>query len=311
MKYTILSGFLLLLCIGVAASEKNTIYYSGGKPQFEYEMKDGMLNGAFKAYYENGNIKMKGRFDSNQKMGVWTFWDENGTKRIKRNYLDNYSFELINEWSSDGKPIASKLIDQRNQQFIAARSKEINERQIRYNNRNIISISMNQPVNQLLLGESQFYNLLQAGVANGTISLYKDDNFVNVSDKVSFKLYEQTTPVAYLVKEYLTYTQDHQVMHRKVRAICPVVEVDGERMELGWFYLPDVRKSRNNNEVLEQIATALDRTQFVGTIIKTTMNAEQGWRSIDADELIAVTLNPIDYEGTASLYFLDNPHAAW
>ena len=51
-----------------------------------------MLNGKFKYYYKNGNLKAKGQFKNNQKSGSWEFYAENGKQLIKREYSNNFIF---------------------------------------------------------------------------------------------------------------------------------------------------------------------------------------------------------------------------
>lgn len=299
---------LLLFCFFSSfASDTKTIYYDNGNKRLFYEMNNGMLDGKFEGFHNNGQLKMKGDFKNNQKTGVWTFWDENGVKRSQRKYQDNYSFELLAEWTKDGQAANKATIREKNDRFIAARSKKAAERQMRYSQRNFLSVGRHNANDQLLF-ENVLYDFLMQGVKSQTIAVYKDERFFSEDKRNEILQHAQQKPVEYIVREDLIYTQDHQVMQTTAIGICPVIEVNGERKELGWFYLPLVRNNRNATNQIEEIVTALDRKQYAGKVIKTSINTEgTDLAAVAASDADLIALHPLEYEAVANIYFMDNP----
>jgi len=52
----------------------------------EYEVKDGIKHGEFIVYFENGNIEMHGRIDSNRNVGKWQYYFKNGNIESEGNF---------------------------------------------------------------------------------------------------------------------------------------------------------------------------------------------------------------------------------
>lgn len=307
MKKISCFSFLLIFIFNSYASDIKTIYYDNGNKRLFYEVKEGMLDGKFEGYHSNGKLKMKGDFKNNQKAGVWTFWDENGVKRSQRKYQDNYSFELLAEWNKDGKATEKAIIREKNDRFIAARSKKTAERQMRYSQRNFLSIDKENANNQFMF-DKLLYDFLMQGLKSETIAVYKDERFFNEANRDQILQYAQQKPVEYIVREDLIYTQDHQVMQTSATGICPVIELNGEKKELGWFYLPLVRNNRKATNQIEEIITALDRKQYAGRVIRTSINAEGiDLAAVAASQAELVAFHPLEYEAVANIYFIDNP----
>lgn len=52
----------------------------------EYDVKDGLKHGEFKLYFENGNIEMQGRIDSNRNVGKWQYFYQDGNIESEGNF---------------------------------------------------------------------------------------------------------------------------------------------------------------------------------------------------------------------------------
>ena len=296
----LLTGSLLLVILSFA-HEKKVIYYANGNRHFEYITTSELMNGEFTAWYENGRLKIKGQFKNNQKNGIWTVWDAQGNMRAQRTYEDDYSFQILKEWDSTGRLIDPAIIQQKNERLIAARSKDDNERQIRYVQRFWKSIPANKAANDFLFKDNLFFNFLIKQTSNGTMSVYNDDRLVNRNENnQSIKAYKDVAAVEYLIKEDLTFTRDHQVMHTKVVTICPVVLINGERKEVGWFYVRDMRNNRHATDEIEEIVTKLEKRNYASTIIKSTVNnTNRDGAAVKPEESDAINLSPMDYEADA------------
>jgi hypothetical protein len=301
MKKMMLFIPALLFVTVLFADEKKVIYYSNGNKHFEYATTHELLHGAFTAWYENGQLKIKGQFKNNQKNGVWTVWDVRGVMRAQRQYEDDYSFVVVKEWDSTGRLIDAAVIQQKNERLIAARSKQVNEKQMRYLQRFWKSIPAGKEANDFLFKDNFFFNFLVTQVGEGTLSVYKDDRCINRNaDIPSIKAYKDVAAVEYIIKEDLTFTRDHQVMHVRVLTICPVVLINGERKEVGWLYVPLVRANRQATDAIEEIATKLEKRHYAGTVIKSTVQStSKEGDAVAPANADAINLSPLDYEAQA------------
>ena len=299
-KIMLLIGSLLFVTLSFA-HEKKIIYYANGNKHFEYLTTSELMNGGFTAWYENGHLKIKGQFKNNQKNGIWTVWDAQGNMRAQRNYDDDYSFRILKEWDSTGRLIDPAIIQQKNERLIAARSKEVIEKQARYMQRYWKSIPVNKEANAFLFKDNFFFNFLITQAGSGRMYVYNDDRCVNqIANLQSIKAYKDVAAVEYLIKEDLTFTRDHEVMHTKVFAVRPIVLINGERKEVGWFYVQDVRNNRQATDEVEDIATKIEKHNYAGTVIRSTVQST----NIDGDAVTpkdadAINLSPLEYEAQA------------
>jgi len=308
----LLAGSLLLSATLLATTQK-IIYYPNGNKHFEYESNNAIMDGSFTGFYENGKMKIKGQFASNQKTGLWTVWDQNGTMRSQRKYADNYSFEIVKEWDSVGNLIDAAITQQKNKRLLEARAKgNIVDRSIQYMQRYFKEIPAGNQENKFLFDSNLFFNFLMGQADKKMLQAFKDDRFVTINtDLTQLQSYRQGTVVSYIIKEDLLYTNDHQAMQTRAIGICPVVEMNGAKQEVGWFYIPDVRSRRDANDRIEDIITRLEQHNFSGTVVKTTVNAGT-WeiRAIAAGESDAVSLSPLDFEAGAWIYSIDKYRAS-
>jgi hypothetical protein len=305
MKIFTLPLAIALLSLTLPTVEKKVILYPNGNKHFEYELKSKLLNGQFTSYYENGRIKLQGQLKNNQKTGAWTAWDENGTKRSERKFTDNYSFEIINEWDASGKPTDAQLLRSKNERIIGARSKEVQQKQMSYIQRFWREIPSTEESNKYLFENNAFYNFMVTQACNQRLHAYRDDRHVNaIEDMELLKSYKGATAVSFLVKEDLIFTRDHEVMHTRVIGICPVVEINGEKKEVGWFYIPSVRNRPESDDVIETIVSKLEKHQYSATITRTTINrGKEETREVLPAESDFYLLSPIEYEAQAWIYF--------
>lgn len=295
-KIMLLIGSLLFVILSFA-NEKKIIYYANGNKHFEYLTTGELMNGEFTAWYENGHLKIKGQFKNNQKNGIWTVWDAQGNMRAQRNYEDDYSFQIIKEWDSTGRLIDPAIIQQKNERLIAARSKGDNEKQMRYIQRFWKSIPAKKDANDFLFKDNFFFNFLITQNGNGTLAVYDEPLVTRNENRQSIQAYKDAAVVEYLIKEDLNFTRDHEVMHTKVIAICPVVLINGVRKEAGWFYIPDVRNNRKATDEIEEIVTKLEKRNYASTIIRSTINnPNRDGGAVTPEEADAINLSPLDYE---------------
>lgn len=61
----------------------------------EYEVVNGMKQGDFNLYYENGNIEIKGQMEKNKNIGMWRYYYESGQVESEGEFVNNLP---NNEW---------------------------------------------------------------------------------------------------------------------------------------------------------------------------------------------------------------------
>ncbi len=305
MKIFALPLAIALLSFSAPAVEKKSILYPNGNKHYEYEVKSNLLNGQFTAWFENGRKKMQGQLKNNQKTGVWIAWDSNGTKRSERKFTDNYSFEIINEWDASGKPIDAELLRSKNERLIWARSKEVREKQMRYIHRFWREISAKDESNKYLFDNNGLFNFMITQAVNKKLEVWKEDRGIHkVEDLELLKSFQGATVTSYILKEQFMFTRDHEVMHTRTMFICPIVEINGEKKEVGWFYLPDVIGRREAGDDIEAIITNLEKHYYASTIIRTTIDrGGKETRDVLPTESDYYWLAPIEYESQAWIYF--------
>ncbi len=57
---------------------KQEDYYDDGTLKWQVELKDGLKDGSFKAYHQNGELWIKGSFNNDGPTGKWKYYDEKG-----------------------------------------------------------------------------------------------------------------------------------------------------------------------------------------------------------------------------------------
>lgn len=97
IKLNLIVSILLILVFFVSCSKSKKEYFENGNLKAEYQTtKKGSLEGEFKLYYKNGNIKSIDLFKNNIKIDSSKFYDSLNSKTIKKvvfwnkNSLENY-----------------------------------------------------------------------------------------------------------------------------------------------------------------------------------------------------------------------------
>jgi len=60
-------------------------YFENGQLRFKQNYKNGMLEGAFISYYKNGQLFAKGNHKNSKREGAWVYYHENGQLEHKGN----------------------------------------------------------------------------------------------------------------------------------------------------------------------------------------------------------------------------------
>ena len=61
-------------------------YFKSGQKRFEIHYTDGILDGPFIWWHENGKVWYKGRYMDNKQYDIWTYYYSNGTIQFEQEY---------------------------------------------------------------------------------------------------------------------------------------------------------------------------------------------------------------------------------
>jgi hypothetical protein len=223
-----------------------------------YEEKQGKLDGNFEAdFYYFQRYKVKGKFESNNKVGKWTILDSIGKIILARNYINNFEYQqyIPKEFNY------SSVMEQRNSNGL-------------YN-----YLFVTEPMVKTLFRFSeevdidkndfkQLQDILITNTLNGKIKVYKNDELskeMNIEEiKEKFKPENKNFNLLRMNEVWYTDTV-RKISEVRILGICPVISNGKEIKELGWIFYPDIReylaavKVNNKNKA---IANMEDRVYF-------------------------------------------------
>ena len=73
-----------------------------GNKILNYGMVNGLMNGRYETFYENGQIEKEGTWKDEKQDGVWTEWYDNGRKKNKGIMDYGNLVKVIGQWNRDG-----------------------------------------------------------------------------------------------------------------------------------------------------------------------------------------------------------------
>lgn len=98
---------------------KTDYYYDGYSIQAEYTLKNGLLNGTLKSYYQNGNLKKTGNYINGKENGLFKEYNEDGSINIEYSMKDGVMNGAFKTYYENGqvKKIGSFLNGKGNGNF--------------------------------------------------------------------------------------------------------------------------------------------------------------------------------------------------
>lgn len=66
-----------------------SIWYEDGTPQKEGLIKEGKQHGIYREYYSNGNLRYEYQYDQDRKIGTWKGWYDDGTRYTVREFSND------------------------------------------------------------------------------------------------------------------------------------------------------------------------------------------------------------------------------
>lgn len=78
-------------------------YYENGEKKEEAKYENGLLEGEYKSYYMNKKLKEEGEYEANQKTGKWIYYYQNGKKESEGKYDEDKKVKKWKYYKSNGK----------------------------------------------------------------------------------------------------------------------------------------------------------------------------------------------------------------
>ena len=223
------------------------------------EQKD-MLNGAFKSYWPNGELKTKGKYLYNQKVGAWKTWNKKGNLSSSRIYANNFSFTSNSE----------NLKYSRSNNGIIQYEKLEN---VVWSKRIWQKINSE---NDFLYVENNFIQVLKDIFGSKKIRLYSpnsDELKIILSAEEKRKLISSdNSELSLRIKEDWFFDLKSKTMQTRIIALG----IEKEGVLITWLYYPDLRNNLNvkistsikNQPYITNLEDIFHFRHFSSTVIK-------------------------------------------
>ncbi len=227
----------IVLAVGLFSftlSEVTPLIYKQDGIHVEYVKERGLLNGSYKSYWPNGQLKADGTMSGNMRYGVWNLRDSTGKLVLARNYETGYAWTQL-------YPI----------EFVQSTSKgwfgdrfsvyvEIKPDSVIHSARlwRFVPYREFNPI----FAKNALLDTMLAMKNRGVIACGEDDEMRVLSSYSEFetrlnKCNPQHHVIGYRLKEDWYYDAKKQMGLFGIVAICPVLYAKNERdsIDLGWF----------------------------------------------------------------------------
>jgi hypothetical protein len=279
-----LFSFLVFFVVRITVAQK----YEGfiDDKLIWFEVKNNQLDGIYTSYIKTFDYKgeilywpsVTGSFSKGQRVGKWELFDEKGTLIFERNYEDLFDFDQVLPKLPDNdaiellpKPIYVAVKDS-NDLYVYY---PLQEREVALSNRawrELLPDANAELVNQ------HIFNDLLLKLANGEITAYNHEQFLDTVSRITFKDLTNLELVSFRIKEDFFIDNTRQLSETRIIGLCPVVKKseDAEPEELCWLYYPYIRpflstyEIISNNPKIENLENLIFYRQINGKVYKDT-----------------------------------------
>lgn len=213
----------------------------------EFPMENGMLNGTYRSYYLNGQLKTEGEFINNQRMGIWSAWNANGEMLIQREYFNSLNYSQLYPEPESAGP--ATLFDDfgntdvnRNQGYITY--DYLREQDVVYTKRLWRRILVEN--NQHIIGLETIFPELAEHTESTRITAYNpvDDQFKSPMHASGFMKLDPigVEIIGYDIKEDWFFDWTRLISETRIIGLAPIyVNETGDTTQLVWYYHPALR----------------------------------------------------------------------
>ena len=205
-----------------------------GEVEVRLNQQNGILNGSYMSFYDNGNRKVEGQFEQNKRSGEWKFYDEEGELIVKRNYESPLCVR---------QELPSRETECGTEDFENRTFKKIESEMIAGLFRFSRFYSVNE--NPELSGFS--LSSIKSSLTSHDLSLYEFSSEMEILltkvESESLSKYENCTLVGMLISSEAFFDKDRLVFEERALGVVPVFENNqGEYLTGFGYYYPGARK---------------------------------------------------------------------
>lgn len=260
----------------------------------------GIFNTHYLSSYPNGNKKVIGKIEHNQRVGNWEFYAEDGTLIAKRDYRSNTEFKTLETHNGNTNSLAIPLYEY-DKLFLLP----LEDHHVEWTKRLYRDI----PVNQFRLApDFHFFNFLNS-IETDKIIYFSDDQFQNKLTSIKEVTHADKPICGYRIKLDYFFRNDFNFMDFRIVGIAPLyASADGKIHEICWLYyhgLKDIVFEKIMNTENRSMETILQTKSYGSTIYK-----ETGVSDKTIDELSIDNMNwdreKIFYEIDKSIIEVEN-----
>jgi hypothetical protein len=237
MKTSTLLVLSLFALSTLNAQNQTQAYVSDKEYDAELSFENGMFNGKYTSYHEEGVVKAEGQFVNNLRVGTWRVYDRDGNEIATRNYNAPFNYEIM-EGMVYGE---SKNVDfgKKNAEGYVDYLK-LKEEMIGYLKR--IQRVLKPANNALIFDDNRLLEALKLAVENGVDVYSAENDFFNI--KIDAEKMDWNVELLEInIKEETFFCSTWSGMETRMLGISPVVcsRNGGEPYTMAWFYWPDLR----------------------------------------------------------------------
>jgi hypothetical protein len=240
---------MVMFLFSFMTKETKKHFYPNGKLKDRIEIENGMFNGKFSSWYDNGQKKAEGTFKNNQRFGKWTVYDSLGKLRMTREYENPFTFKTLTSKNGKGENVTIPV----KLNYDLKRGKEgyytypeIDEKYIADSKRFIRTIASNSS-NSFIFDKNKVFDIIQKSMIENkspkAYMTYDFKKYYNQDSIASILKKEKFEVVAYKISEIWFYDTSWQLSETRIIGLCPVIKdkTSGAEMELFWLYYPELR----------------------------------------------------------------------
>lgn len=200
------------------------------------------LNGTYKSYHSNGQLKACGVLKNGLRIGEWSVYDSTGNLKHQREYKDLYDYQLRFPKASSatiigaGSGVSTPFYDTHKgyKEF-----KQVADSSLYWVTN--LYWELEAENNELLFQNDLLAKTLLTNIYDGHIKeVYQEPGFKNSWDKST--ILKPQDVIGFRVKEGWYYIQPHGLFQHYIRAIALVgKDANGDKKELCWIWYPDCR----------------------------------------------------------------------
>ena len=240
---------------------------------------NGIFNGKYLSTYSNGNTKVTGQIENNQRVGNWEFYSEHGDLVAKISYRSNTEFKTLETQNRDSRTLNVPL-----NEFEKLFLLPLEEENVVWAQRMYRDI----PAEEFgLTSDFNFFEFLRKVPTDKTLC-YAEDQFQTQLPDIRSIEHANEVICGYRIKLDYFIRKDFNFMDFRIVGIAPLYRAsDGTTKEICWLYyhgLKDQVFEKIVNKEGRSMETILQTRSYHSTIYKEMNVSDKTLEEVAPDE---------------------------